>query len=76
MNGSLFLSEKYLLVGGTLDISQDSEIIPDTSKACQNLEKWSIRKLEGVKCIFYKHVKLPYIYLIILNMDLFQWYIY
>lgn len=59
VNGFLFLGDEYLLAGGTLDISQDSEIIPDTSKACQNLEKWSIRTLDVVKCIFYK---LPYIF--------------
>lgn len=35
----MILNDKYLLAGGTLDISQNSEIIPDTSKACQNLEK-------------------------------------
>lgn len=34
------LIDKYLLAGGTLDISQYSEIIPDTSKACQNLKVW------------------------------------
>lgn len=39
----LILIDKYLLAGGTLDISQYSEIIPDTSKACQNLEKQSRR---------------------------------
>lgn len=35
----MVLTDRYLLVRGTLDISQYSEIIPDTSKACQNLEK-------------------------------------
>ncbi len=29
----------HLLAGGTLDIGQYSEVIPHTSKACQNLEK-------------------------------------
>lgn len=38
----MMLIDKNLLAGGTLDISQYSEIIPDTSKACQNLGK-SIR---------------------------------
>lgn len=42
----MILIDKYLLAGGTLDISQNSEIIPDTSKACQNLEKSRRRTLE------------------------------
>lgn len=33
----MMLIDKYLLAGGTLDISQYGEVIPDTSKACQNL---------------------------------------
>lgn len=39
MNGFTILIDEYLLARGTLDISQYSEVIPDTSKACQNLEK-------------------------------------
>lgn len=35
----MILIDKYLLAGCTLDISQYSEIISDTSKTCQNLEK-------------------------------------
>lgn len=43
----LILIDKYLLAGDTLDISQYSEIIPDTSKACQNLEKYYYMQLSG-----------------------------
>lgn len=42
----MILIDKHLLARGTLDISQYSEIIPDTSKACQNLEKSMRRTLE------------------------------
>lgn len=42
----MILIDKYLLAGGTLDISQYSEIISDTSKTCQNLEKSMRRILE------------------------------
>lgn len=35
---SLVLIHKHLLAGGTLDVGQNSEVVPHTSKACQNLE--------------------------------------
>lgn len=46
---SLILTELHLLAGGTLDIGQYSEVIPYTSKTCQNLERHSRKKGQNRK---------------------------
>ena len=50
----------YLLAGGTLDIGQHSEVIPNTSKACQNLERNRNRWLL-VFCFYHIYYKIFYV---------------